>query len=437
MTLWMLFAAMLIVALLFVLPPLFRQPRVSGPGQNELNIVLHRKRLVELEVDLANSVLNETQFAQARDDLERELLQELSGAPDSVATVPVKSGSRFSALALAVILPVLALGLYYKLGNWRAVEAASHPAAMTADAAAGTQDATTADGTPTETMPPIEEMIKKLEEKLAKEPGNAQGWLMLGRSYIYTNRYPDAVRAYAQAETLTDPPDAQVLAEYAQALSIASGDRMAGAPERLVEKALKLQPDNPNALWLAGMAAFQKADYKNAVKHWEPLQKFTKADSEQGKMLQDYLSQARSGKPIESIMSSDAEAVPQESTPEQPAAGGASSLKVHVALDPAIAAKAAADDTVFIFARAVTGPPMPLAIVRKQVRDLPVDVVLDDSQAMMPAMKLSNFAEVVVGARISKSGNATPASGDLQNLSDALPTKDAQAVNITIDQVVP
>ena len=112
MTLWMLFAAMLIVALLFVLPPLLRRPRVSGPGQNELNIVLHRKRLVELEVDLANSVLNETQFAQARDDLERELLQELSGAPDSVASVPVKTGSRFSALALAVILPVLALGLY-------------------------------------------------------------------------------------------------------------------------------------------------------------------------------------------------------------------------------------------------------------------------------------------------------------------------------------
>ena len=154
-------------------------------------------------------------------------------------------------------------------------------------------------------------------------------------------------------------------------------------------------------------------------------------------MLQDYLSQARSGKPIEPIMSSGAEAAPQESAPEQPAAGGASSLKVHVALDPAIAAMAAADDTVFIFARAVTGPPMPLAIVRKQVKDLPVDVVLDDSQAMMPAMKLSNFAEVVVGARISKSGNATPASGDLQNLSDALPTKDAQPVNITINQVVP
>lgn len=446
MTLWMMFAAMVVVALLFVLPPLLRKGRASGPGQNEVNIVLHRKRLTELKGDLANGVLNETQFTLARDDLERELLQELSGTPDSAAAAPAKSGNRLSAVAVAVLLPLLSLGLYYKLGDWRALDSAGQPVATNSGGTDGTQATTTAaNGTSAETMPPINDMIKKLEDKLAKDPNNAQGWLMLGRSYIYTTRYPDAVRAYAQAETLTDPPDAQVTTEYAQALSMANGDRMSGAPERLIEKALKLQPDNPNALWLSGMAAFQKADYKTAVKRWEPLQKLTKPDSDQGRMLQDYLSQARNGKPIESIMPSGAEAAPQESVaaapqesaPQEPAAGDATELKVHVALDPALAAKAGADDTVFIFARAVKGPPMPLAIVRKQVKDLPIDVVLDDSQAMMPAMKLSNFPEVVVGARISKSGNAMPASGDLQSLSDALQTKDAQPVNITINQVVP
>ncbi len=438
MTLWMIFGAMLVVALLFVLPPLLRQGRATGPGQNELNIVLHRKRLAELETDLANGVLNEDQFTQARDDLERELLQELSGAPDNAAAAPAKSASRLTALLVAILLPVLALGLYYKLGDWRALESAAQSSGMTAETAGGTQVSAAADSVPNGSMPPIEDMIKQLEAKLAKDPGNAKGWLMLGRSYIYTNRYADAVRAYAQAETLTDPPDAQVITEYAQAMSMANGNRMSGAPERLVERALKLQPDNPNALWLAGMAAFQKADYKTALKYWEPLQKVTPADSEQDKILQDYLAQARSGKPIEPIISDSAEAAPQERAPEQqPAAGGAAALKVHVALDPAIASKAAADDTVFIFARAVNGPPMPLAIVRKQVKDLPIDVVLDDSQAMMPAMKLSNFAEVVVGARISKSGNAMPASGDLQSISGALQTGSTHAVNITIDKVVP
>ncbi len=434
MTLWMMFAAMLIVALLFVLPPLFRQGRVTGPGQNELNIVLHRKRLVELEADLANGVLNETQFAQARDDLERELLQELSNAPDRAAAVPGKSGSRFSALAIAVILPVLALGLYYKLGDWRMLESAAQQQA--ADAPTGTQAASDTD-TPAGAMPPIAEMVKKLEAQLAKDPNNAKGWLMLGRSYIYTNRYQDAVRAYAQAETLTDPPDAQVLTEYAEALSMANDNRMSGAPERLIARALKLQPDNPNALWLAGMAAFQKADYQGALKYWEPLQKLTRADSKEGKILQDYLSQARSGKPSELVMTGGSDIGSQQRAATSDAVDGATALKIHVALAPALAARAAANDTVFIYARAAQGPPMPLAIVRKQVSDLPIDVVLDDSMAMMPAMKLSNFPEVVVGARISKSGNAMPTSGDLQSISDPLQTKDAQPISITINQVVP
>lgn len=444
MTLWMIFAAMLIVALLFVLPPLLRQAvRPTGPSQNDLNIVLHRKRLMELETDLANGVITEAQFAHAHDDLERELLQELSGAPDAAASVTGESPGRFSALIIAVLLPLLALGMYYKLGDWRALDSIPQPseAAQSTETTGSNTEAQTpaaADGVPAGTMPPIEEMVKKLEAKLANDPNNAQGWLMLGRSYVYTNRYPDAVRAYAQAETLTDPPDAQLLTEYAQALSLANGDRMSGAPERLVAKALALQPDNPNALWLAGMAAFQKADYKTALNHWEPLQKHTQPGSEQDKMLQDYLSQARNGKPIEAIMPGPDEIAMQDSAPAEPAAAvGAATLKVHVALDPALAAKAGAEDTVFIFARAATGSPMPLAIVRKQVKDLPADVVLDDSQAMMPAMKLSNFAEVVVGARVSKSGNAAAASGDLQSLSDAVQTSNAQPVSITINQVVP
>jgi len=439
MTLWMLFTAMLIVALLFVLPPLLRQPRASGPGQNEINIVLHRKRLTELEADLTNGVLSEAQVAQAREDLERELLQELAGTADTeVKATP--SSSRASAMIVALLVPALALGLYYKLGNWRALESTS-----SASMAAGNmqnsapQDTAPAGTTPDGTMPPIDEMIKRLEKKLKDDPSSAQGWLMLGRSYVYTNRYPDAVRAYAQAEVLTNPPDAQLYAEYAEAMSLANGDRLAGGPERLVEKSLKLQPDNPNALWLAGMIAFQKADYPGALKYWEPLQKVTKPDSDQGRVLTDYLAQARAGKPLDKIMPNSTEPAAQEpeSAPAPATASTSATLKVHVALDPALTAKAAPDDTVFIFARAVQGPPMPLAIVRKQVKDLPTDVTLDDSLAMMPAMKLSNFAQVVVGARISKSGNATPASGDLQGLSDSLPTQNAQAVDITINQMVP
>lgn len=429
MTMVMLFAAMLVIAMLFVLPPLLRQPRSRAPEQNELNIFLHRKRLAELEADLANGVLNEAQAAQAREDHERELLQELADTNGTSAAHAAPIAGRVSALMVAILVPVLALGLYYKHGNWRGQDNAAN-VSMPAE--------TLAEGD----MQPIKEVVQRLEQKLKEEPNSAQGWLMLGRSYAYTGRYTDAVRAYARVAALTIPPEAQIYAEYAEVMALANNASMAGGPEQLVEKALKLQPDNPNVLWLAGMSAFQKADYPLAIKYWESLQKSEPPESEQGRMLATYLAQARAGKPLEPMVPASAPPTSEksdlESSPDSVTASDTgATLKVHVALDPALTAQAAPEDTVFIFARAVQGPPMPLAILRKQVKDLPIDVVLDDSQAMMPAMKLSNYSEVVVGARISKSGNAMPARGDLQSLSDAVPTRDVQAVRLLINQVVP
>lgn len=425
MTMVMLFAAMLVIALLFVLPPLLRQPRSRAPGQNELNVLLHRKRLAELEADLANGVLNEAQAAQAREDHERELLQELADTNGITAASAAPMAGRVSALIVVILVPVLALGLYYKHGNWRGQDNAAK-VSMPAE--------TLAEGN----MPPLDEVVKRLEQKLKEEPNRAEGWLMLGRSYAYTGRYTDAVRAYARAEALTAPPEAQVYAEYAEVMALANNASLAGEPEKLIEKALKLQPDNPNVLWLAGMSAFQKADYPTAVKYWESLQKTEPPDSEQGRVLASYLEQARAGKPFEPIVPLSETTTSENSALESVAASGTgATLKVHVALDPALTAQAAPEDTVFIFARAAQGPSMPLAILRKQVKDLPTDVVLDDSLAMMPSMKLSNYPEVVVGARVSRSGNAMPARGDLQSLSDAVPTRDVQAVRLLINQVVP
>ena len=439
MMMWILFAAMLIIALLFVLLPLLKAPRAQGPEQNAHNIDLLRKRLVELESDLANGALNAAQFALAREDLERELLQELS---DSGGTVPLNTSpkaGRISAAIVAVVVPALAFGLYYQLGSWRMLDASTQAVMQASQSAGNSTPNVAADGsTPANSgMAPVDELVTRLEQKLKDDPSNTEGWLMLGRSYLYLNRPADAVRAYAQAETLTASPDAQLYAEYAEALALANGNRLAGAPERLIDKALTLQPDHPNALWLAGMNAFQKADYPTAVKYWESLQKITAPDNEQGRMLADYLAQARAGNPVEDIIQPSTPTTGADTAPAPAAASSGASIKVHVALDPALAAQAAPEDTVFIFARAAQGPPMPLAIVRLQVKDLPADVTLDDTQAMMPAMKLSSYAEVVVGARISKRGDALPASGDLQVLSDALQTQSTAAVSLTIDQVIP
>ncbi len=428
MTMWLLIAAMLVIALLFMLLPLLRTPRADGPEQNAHNVELLRKRLVELESDLANGALNEAQFALAREDLERELLQEFSDTGGAATMNTSRRSGRISAAVIAVVVPALALGLYSQLGSWR----------MLNDATQSTvQQSMPTESTANNGRPPVDELVARLEQKLKDEPGNALGWLMLGRSYLYLNRLADAVRAYAQAEALTTPPDAQLYAEYAEALALANGDRLAGAPERLIEKALTLQPEHPNALWLAGMNAFQQADYPTAVKYWERLQKITEQDNEQGRMLAEYLAQARAGNPVEEIVPPSAPTTSADTAPAPAATSSGASMKVHVALDPALAANASPDDTVYIFARAAPGPPMPLAIVRLQVKDLPTSVTLDDSQAMMPAMKLSNYAEVVVGARVSKRGDAMPASGDLQVLSATLQTQGTAMVSLTIDQVVP
>lgn len=435
MMMGLLFAAMLVIALAFVVPPLLGQPRTQGPEQNALNVVLHRKRLAELEADLAAGALNPTQFAQAREDLERELLQELA-TPSAAATAPASAGAgRASAVIVAVLVPVLALGLYYKLGSWRMLEQGAAPASTSAGSGA---DAAAADAMSSGNTPSVDAMVTRLEQKLENNPNHRDGWLMLGRSYVYMNRYADAVRAYAQAESLTTPADAQLYAEYAEAMALANGDSLAGEPERLIEKALATQPDHPHALWLAGLSAFQKADYATAVRHWATLQTLTPPDTEQGRMLADYLAQARAGTPVEEIVAPRTATTPaNDNAPAADAARIGAALKVHVALDAALATRAAAEDTVFIFARAAHGPPMPLAIVRLQVKDLPADVILDDSLAMMPTMKLSDYAEVVVGARVSKLGNALPASGDLQSLSAPLKPRNAPPVNITIKDVIP
>lgn len=438
MMMWMLFAAMLFIALLFVWLPLLRPARAQGPEQNAHNVDLLRKRLAELDGDLANGILSEAQFTLAREDLERELFQELADTSTAVTVNASPTAGRISAVVLTFAIPALALGVYYELGSWRIL---SNPIATAAPVATQQQagnNTAAADGTPANSgMAPVDELVARLEQKLKDEPGNAKGWLMLGRSYVYLNRYADAVRAYAQAETLTTPPDAQLYAEYAEALALANGENLEGAPERLIEKALALQPDQPNALWLAGMAAFQKADYPTAVKYWEHLQTLTAPDNEQAEMLADYIAQARAGNPIENIVQPSAPTSNADVAPAPAAANGGASIKVHVTLAPALAAQAGAEDTVFVYARAAQGPPMPLAITRLKVKDLPADVTLDDSQAMMPAMKLSGFAEVIIGARVSKGGDALPVSGDLQHVSAAVKTQDTATVDIVIDQVVP
>ena len=259
------------------------------------------------------------------------------------------------------------------------------------------------------TFEQIEAMTQKLADRLKQQPDDVKGWTMLGRSYAVMGRHADAVPAFKQALALK-PDDPNLLADYADALAVVNGRKLEGEPSKLIARALEIDPNNLKALSLAGTAAFLRKDFAGALRHWEKLAQVA-PDSDFARQIQGGIDEARrlAGGPA-------AGAQAQAQAPGT-AAKPAASVSGTVTLSKQLAGKAAPDDTVFVFARAAEGSRVPLAILRKQVKDLPLKFTLDDSMAMSPAAKLSGSPKVIVGARVSKSGGALAQPGDLQGLS--------------------
>jgi cytochrome c-type biogenesis protein CcmH len=263
----------------------------------------------------------------------------------------------------------------------------------------------------------LDAMVERLATRLRDSPGDVEGWKLLGRSYSALGRFPESAEAYGKAAAL-DPRDAQLLADFADVLAMARGQRLEGEPEKLIARALELDPTNLKALALAGTAAYARKDYATAAAQWEKMLPLVPPDSEDARAIRANVQEAR------------ALAGMKEETK-----GARQVLKGTVALAAKIKTQAAPDDTVFIFARAVEGPPMPLAVQRVKVRELPVSFSLDDSMAMAPGMSLSAHPRVVVVARVSRSGSPAAQPGDLQGASAPV-ANDASGVAVVIDSVV-
>jgi cytochrome c-type biogenesis protein CcmH len=270
----------------------------------------------------------------------------------------------------------------------------------------------------------IEAMVVRLAARLKEKPDDAEGWSMLGRSYNAQNKPAEAMQAYKKAMELR-PKDAQAVADYADALAVTNNRSLEGEPARLVMEAVKLDPNNVKALALAGTIAFNQGNYTQAVSHWEGAVRNADPASDFTKQLASALNEARQRAglpPVDALAGLAPSAAPSGAVaapaagPGTPAASGDAVVSGRVTLKPGLQG-VSPDDVVFIFARAPSGSKMPLAILRKKVSDLPFDFKLDDSLAMSPAAKLSSAPQVVVGARVSKSGNAMPAPGDWQALS--------------------
>jgi cytochrome c-type biogenesis protein CcmH len=279
-------------------------------------------------------------------------------------------------------------------------------------------------------------MIAKLAERMEKQPpGNVadtEGWVMLGRSYAVMQRYPEASRAFARALQLM-PGDAQILVDQADVLAMQQGGNLQGEPLRLIEQALQNNPSNLKGLALAGTAAFERKDYAGAIGYWSRARAAAPPEGEFTRSLEQSLADARAAAGGSVAPAAPVAAAASAAAPKAP---GAASISGRVSLAQALAARLGPGDTLFVFARAAEGPRMPLAILKRTGADLPLSFTLDDGMAMAPELKLSGFANVVVGARLSKSGNAMPQSGDLEGLSAPLAGR-SSGIEIVIDTVRP
>ena len=277
----------------------------------------------------------------------------------------------------------------------------------------------------------ITAMVERLENRLDDNPADGEGWLMLGRSYSVMNRPNDAVDALTNAHLiLGDTPE--VLLEYAQALASARDQpSFSGRPAEMINQALEQAPNNPQALWLSGLAAAESGEYATAKTRWEQLLALQPPNSEDARIIRQNLEdiQARLGQ--ENTESTTVAEADTASTPSNP------SLKISVSLAPELANQVQPQDPVFIFARATGGAPMPLAVVKKQVSDLPITVTLDDSQSMMPGHSISTQDNVELVVRVSKSGDVSARSGDLQATTKTVAVATDSEIPLIIDTVIP
>ena len=420
---WLIVSTMTVLVLGLLLWPLLKRTAAAVTGEQEKTLSIFRQQFAELGQDRANGVLTDELYEQARRELERRLLEE-TGATETTPTMARRQvSSRPVALALAIIIPTVSGLLYWELGNPLAMTQSDEPALSGQGTAEGAHQSP--DG--------LAAMVERLQQKMEENPNDGVGWGMLARSYMAMGRHADAVPIYEKAVKLI-PDDAQLLVDYADALGVLHGRKLDGKPEVLIQQALKIDPRNVKALMLAGTVAFNRKNFARAAKDWEQARANLPADTdpEMTQQLMAAIAEAQSqlGGGQATMPASTEPTVPAQQTGQSRAISGT------VTLAPSLAGKGSPSDVLFVFAREVGGPPMPVSIVRATRKDLPFTFQLDDSTSPMPSRKLSSAGPVVIVARLSKSGQAMPQNGDLEGTSQPVQSG-VDGITVVIDRERP
>lgn len=438
-TFWILTVLMLLIAIGLLAFPLLKARQHSQLAYKESNLKINDEKIKELDLDLAEGRIDQLYYNAAREELDRELLIDIPDvSKENAALHYTSAASRHPALALviSIFVPMLALLLYLDLGMHNATEDT-----FVASQRSTSQQATTE-------QPSIEQMTRKLEEKIEKEGGTVQDWIMLGRSQKYLGNNQQAANAFAVALE-QDSENSQLMLERAEVLALANDRVFTEEARALVLKAYDLDPDNPNALWFIGVAEFQQNNHRQAIKHLVRLLPMAAGEEEVMKSIVTIVAQSRqalidAGEDVPELeqmlgiqqMKADAQAAEAVKTVPAPAAS-TTSLQVAVNVSDDVRAKFNENDVVFVYAKAKQGPRMPLAVARLTLAALPETVVLDDSMAMVEGMNLSAFEQLVVSARVSRTGSAIAQSGDYIGQLDVTDKNAGVTLNVEIDTIVP
>lgn len=404
---WLAAGLLLLVALSFLLIPVLRGRRAQlEEDRTALNVALYQERVAELQAQQQEGVLDNAQMDSGRAEAARELLADTEGADTSRVS---RLGKPLPLLA-AILVPLLGLGLYLHFG-------ASDKVELTREFSHAPQS--------------MDEMTQRLERAVAAQPDSAEGIYFLGRTYMAQDRPADAAKMFERTVALAGRQP-ELLGQWAQAQYFADGKKWSDKLQALTDEALKGDPKEVTSLGLLGIAAFEGARYQDAIDYWTRLLAQLPPEDNSRAALQGGIDRATEKLKASGGTVAQAPSV-ASAAPANPAtaAKGTALLKVSVDLAPELRAKVQPGDSVFIFARAVSGPPAPLAAKRLTVADLPVTVELGDADAMMPQLKLSNFPEVQLVARISRAGQ--PMAGEWIGRSQPLASSTTAAQKLTID----
>ena len=401
------FGIALCVAAVFLWVLLRERKPLTQASQANANAKVYRDQISDLDREHDSGHISDEEWQQSRDELSMRLLEDTFAADDPVAKS--EKPAVWTAVVLAVALPISAMGFYMWVGQPEAL----NPMALKSPDQVDQKD--------------LAKMAQSLADKLQSQPENLQGWVMLGRTYRTLENFDAALRAYDMALKLSADDDLQL--ERIEVMAMQRQGNFDGEPWRVIREILQKDPQHFGALLTAGSASYAEGKYADALKYWEQARKPLEANHPDLAGLENAIATVREkmGLPAKAASTSSS----------GPAAASTLNVSGQISLSAALKAKASPNDAVFVYATPANGDRMPLAIMKTTVSQLPMNFTLDDSTAMTPERKLSTAGEVFIKVRVSKSGNAMPQSGDLTGGSEGPVKVGSKGLKIEIKDQMP